>query len=213
MNKDYNLGKNSTRVIQTPPIPKTKILTMNDPLKKSTFTSPYPSLPQNYNTKKVIKSFVVEKKKIKKEENKYIDNKKCTTTSDKQQPKALSHQLVDKDKPQLIKTRNTIGWLCDRFPDCFNYKNIRPLKQLIHKDIISSLSPEDEVTKMDIMRALTCYTRHGAYLKSIIAQDHRIDLQGQPAGDVEESHKTYAMEIKETRKKKKIEEKEKQACL
>ena len=68
------------------------------------------------------------------------------------------------------------------YPACFDRANPRPLKRRIHKDLMAAGYLHKEAK-----RALARYCTCRAYLKALtVAGTPRIDLQGQPAGEVTE---------------------------
>ena len=72
--------------------------------------------------------------------------------------------------------------LTDRFPECFNWNRVRPLKIGIHQDLLAVLG--EGFTRAEIKRLLGRYCNHVRYQRSLREGAVRIDLQGQPAGVV-----------------------------
>jgi sRNA-binding protein len=68
------------------------------------------------------------------------------------------------------------------YPDCFDLNKPRPLKIGIRQDLLAT--GHDLKTLRCVIGA---YCRRRAYLKAMVAGAIRIDLQGQPAGEVTES--------------------------
>ncbi len=65
------------------------------------------------------------------------------------------------------------------YPACFDWRQPRPLKLGIHRDLIAAGHPNRIVRG-----ALGAYCSRRAYLKAMRAGVPRIDLQGQPAGEI-----------------------------
>ncbi|MBV5311141.1 ProQ/FinO family protein, partial [Chromatium okenii] len=68
------------------------------------------------------------------------------------------------------------------YPDCFNLSKPRPLKVGIRQDLLAA--GHDLKTLRCVIGA---YCRRRAYLKAMQTGAMRIDLQGQPAGEVTEA--------------------------
>lgn len=60
-----------------------------------------------------------------------------------------------------------------------------PLKLGIHLDLKIA---HPEMPERDLRAALFFYTRTKRYLKALLAIPHRVDLNGEPSGDVSQSH-------------------------
>ena len=89
---------------------------------------------------------------------------------------------------------NTIAALSEFFPQCFHLfeQRRRPLKVGIRNDIKVVLG--DTITDIELTYALRSYTSNRAYLSRLTAGTPRIDLNGEPAGQVTESDADYAAE-------------------
>ncbi|WP_242445470.1 ProQ/FINO family protein [Chromatium okenii] len=68
------------------------------------------------------------------------------------------------------------------YPDCFDLTRPRPLKLKIHKDLIAAGHK-----RSDIKHVLGRYCGRIRYLQSVQPGAVRVDLQGQPAGEVTEA--------------------------
>jgi sRNA-binding protein len=75
--------------------------------------------------------------------------------------------------------------LFEKFPKIFNEANKKPLKKGIQKDILEILRDDPDVTVDSVSRSLNWYVRGNIYLKAIIRHEHRFDLEGNIAGDVD----------------------------
>ena len=89
------------------------------------------------------------------------------------------------------------------FPKGFSQTKPKPLKLHIEQDLFALESVLALGTKTALRNALKLYTIHTNYLKATIAQDDRIDLEGNPVEKVEQKHKEYAKEQLDKRLKSK----------
>lgn len=85
-----------------------------------------------------------------------------------------------------------LEFLFEKFPKTFfkEAENIRPLQKYIHKKIYKALNYE--YPKDEISAGLAIYTQNIDYCKSLIAHKIRIDLEGNPCGEVSDQHKQDA---------------------
>jgi hypothetical protein len=74
-----------------------------------------------------------------------------------------------------------------RYPACFDPSNPRPLKLHIHKDLAAA-----GYLRKATKRVLAAYCLRRAYLNAMLAGAPRIDLDGQPAGEVTEDQAALA---------------------
>jgi ProP effector len=74
--------------------------------------------------------------------------------------------------------------LAERWPRCFFIyeRRRRPLKIGIHLDILATL--DSAVTEIELGTALACYVANRCYRLAMTAGAPRIDLDGNPAGEV-----------------------------
>ena len=72
--------------------------------------------------------------------------------------------------------------LTERFPNCFNWNRVRPLKIGIHRDLWAILG--ESHARVEIRRLLSRYCNHARYRHALKEGAVRVDLQGQPAGVV-----------------------------
>ena len=101
-------------------------------------------------------------------------------------------QKAQKKKKEEIKA--ALKWLYEKFPLCFNPKEIKPLKLHIDKDISSFLGKENSPSKVKLKDALTYYTSNIHYLKAVIKGTHRYDLEGTQGEEITAEQKAYAQE-------------------
>lgn len=83
----------------------------------------------------------------------------------------------------------TKAWLEKTFPNTFNFKVPKPLKEGIQCDLLNFPSP---LSKRQLRRGIGSYVNSKAYLKAIVNQKWRYDLNGKQVEEVLEGHKTYA---------------------
>jgi ProP effector len=85
--------------------------------------------------------------------------------------------------------------LAEAFPQCFVVfeGRRRPLKLHIDRDIMAAL-PEGTVGPIELKAALRYYTNNRGYLRALLTKGQRIDLQGQPVGEVSLDHALKAGE-------------------
>jgi len=75
--------------------------------------------------------------------------------------------------------------LFEKFPKIFTPADKKPLKKGIQKDILEILCDDPDVTVESLNRALNWYVRGNSYLKAIIRHEHRFDLEGNIAGELD----------------------------
>lgn len=94
------------------------------------------------------------------------------------------------NKKKAIK--ETLTWLYEHFPDCFNLETLKPLKLNIDKDIYPYLEQEGALSKIKVRVALKYYTSNLDYLKALINGTHRYDLEGQQIEEITQEQKAFA---------------------
>lgn len=94
------------------------------------------------------------------------------------------------------QSRTLLKQLIDAYPAAFfpfSERRIRPLKIGIHKD----LRPVIKVWGYDqaaLKIALSAYTRSLRYQYALLKEPHRVDLQGESAGDITDENRQIAQE-------------------
>lgn len=91
--------------------------------------------------------------------------------------------------------------LFERFPKAFTEMNRKPLKKGIQKDILKALRDDPDVTTASLSKALNWYVRGNSYLKGLIRNNHRFDLEGNIAGDIDPTLKGELASRLESREK------------
>ncbi len=100
------------------------------------------------------------------------------------------------------KNFDIIQDLSEKFPQCFNLKEPKPLKICMEYDVLNALKEEGNYTRKEVRSALQWYTGRIQYLEAMVNSDNRYDLEGNEAGYVPEKHKKFAAEKLEEKKKK-----------
>jgi ProP effector len=108
------------------------------------------------------------------------------------------------NKQRLAAALELIGVLAERFPACFaiNPSYRRPLKLNIHVDILAQIG--DMIAPRDLSSALRIYVSNIKYLKALVIDAGRVDLNGMLAGTVTTEHADIAKaQYKRQREKRK----------
>lgn len=79
--------------------------------------------------------------------------------------------------------------LLEKFPSTFNAHKPKPLKLGILQDLFEELEPE---SRTPVRRLLGAYCHTRRYLKALVSQDVRVNLQGNPCGAVTAEQKERA---------------------
>lgn len=104
----------------------------------------------------------------------------------------------------LDSARALLKQLQEKFPVIREHK---ALALGIDKQLLAQLQ---DVDKKSLRIALSLHTNTTQYLKSVEKAAHRTNLDGSPAGEIDEAHRTRASEILRERFKKSIERKKAQ---
>ncbi|MGL9721616.1 RNA chaperone ProQ [Symbiopectobacterium sp.] len=97
------------------------------------------------------------------------------------------------NQPKLNSSKDVIAFLAERFPLCFNTEgDTRPLKIGIFQDLVTRVSETDSVSKTQLRSALRLYTSSWRYLYGIKLGAQRVDLDGNPCGELEQQHVDHA---------------------
>jgi ProP effector len=83
---------------------------------------------------------------------------------------------------QRHAARSALAQLCQRWPNCFNPKNPRPLKIGIAHDLTREL--DEAALRPDLKSALNLYCGSAGYLSTLRAGTSRVDLDGNEVGFV-----------------------------
>lgn len=85
--------------------------------------------------------------------------------------KAHAERIINEKTQRYLKTKNTIIWLCEKFPNAFSLETPKPLKIGILEDVLNYLeSCEDtvQVTRKNIREALKFYTYGPRYFHAVL---------------------------------------------
>lgn len=83
-----------------------------------------------------------------------------------------------------VKERNSaMNWLLENFPNSFDLRNRRPLKDKIIDDVIAKGLPSQPSIKA-LQNAFTYYSEWGSYLNALQEGATCFDLDGRPCGQV-----------------------------
>lgn len=111
-------------------------------------------------------------------------------------------QIKRQQKEEANKARiDTLKWLASTFPEAFNTeRRVRPLKIGIMQDILDYIEKHrpENISKTKIRQVVVMFTRRMEYLVCLKCRNHRVDLDGQFAGQVtEEEAEKAAAKIKQ----------------
>lgn len=90
-----------------------------------------------------------------------------------------------------------LGWLAQTFPEAFNTEcRVRPLKKGILQDIFDYIEQNDTppFSKSKIREAVVMFTRRMEYLVCVKSRNTRVNLLGEPAGDITDAEAEFAAE-------------------
>ncbi len=94
---------------------------------------------------------------------------------------------------KINNSKELIAYLSELFPACFIATGeARPLKIGIFQDLATRLADDQRVSKTVLRSALRQYTSSWRYLHGLRAGMIRVDLDGNPAGELTEEHVTHA---------------------
>ncbi|HIB9003017.1 TPA: RNA chaperone ProQ [Raoultella ornithinolytica] len=100
------------------------------------------------------------------------------------------------NQPKLNSSKSSkevIAFLAERFPQCFSAEGeARPLKVGIFQDLVERVGGEMNLSKTQLRAALRLYTSSWRYLYGVKPGAVRVDLDGNPCGELEEQHVAHA---------------------
>lgn len=97
------------------------------------------------------------------------------------------------NQPKLNSSKEVIAFLAERFPQCFSAEGeARPLKIGIFQDLVARVEGESSLSKTQLRSALRLYTSSWRYLYGIKLGAVRVDLDGNPCGELDEQHVEHA---------------------
>lgn len=94
---------------------------------------------------------------------------------------------------KLKNSKEVIAYVAECFPKCFTLEGeAKPLKIGIFQDLAERLSDDPKVSKTQLRAALRQYTSSWRYLHGVKPGAVRVDLDGNPAGELDEEHVEHA---------------------
>ncbi|MDX5626688.1 MULTISPECIES: RNA chaperone ProQ [unclassified Brenneria] len=97
------------------------------------------------------------------------------------------------NQPKLNSSKEVIALLAKHFPLCFTTEGeTRPLKIGIFQDLVERVSELDNISKTQLRSALRLYTSSWRYLYGVKLGAQRVDLDGNPCGELEQQHVDHA---------------------
>ena len=94
---------------------------------------------------------------------------------------------------KLTNNKEIIAYLAEKFPLCFSIEGeAKPLKIGLFQDLSEALKDDERVSKTQLRHALRQYTSNWRYLHGCKVGAVRVDLQGNPAGELEQEHADHA---------------------
>ena len=104
---------------------------------------------------------------------------------------------------KLKSNREVVNYLVEKFPECFIAEGeAKPLKIGIFQELAAELKDDPKVSKTILRSALRQYTASWRYLHGLKAGAIRIDLKGNPCGELEQEHIDHAKQtLKESKER------------
>lgn len=94
---------------------------------------------------------------------------------------------------KLTDTNAILAYLYETFPLCFKAEGeTKPLKIGLFQDLAERLADGSKISKTQLRVALRRYTSSWRYLKCIKPGVQRVDLEGNPCGELEQEHIEHA---------------------
>ena len=148
-----------------------------------------------------------------------VHRKKKAFTVKHGRPETIRVSEIKSKQPKM-KLSDSWDLLEESWPKAFDHKDPKPLKIGILADLVNT---KKETTRLaDLKRSLSRYCNSIEYQRALMNSEHRIDIDGLPAGEIIKTHKVFACKkmksiiekikkCKAERKKKKKAEKPKKA--
>lgn len=97
------------------------------------------------------------------------------------------------NQSRLTSSKEVIAFLANTFPQCFSAEGeARPLKIGIFQDLVTRLQGQMSLSRTQLRNALRQYTASWRYLYGLKPGAVRIDLDGNPCGELEQQHVEFA---------------------
>ena len=107
----------------------------------------------------------------------------------------MTHQpgTLMENTEKLKNSKEVIAYIAERFPQCFTLEGeAKPLKIGIFQDLAERLTDDEKVSKTQLRAALRQYTSSWRYLHGVKLGATRVDLDGNPSGELEAEHVEHA---------------------
>ncbi|CAH0533466.1 RNA chaperone ProQ [Vibrio stylophorae] len=96
---------------------------------------------------------------------------------------------------KLSNSKAVIAYIAELFPNCFSLEGeAKPLKIGIFQDLAERLENDEKVSKTQLRAALRQYTSSWRYLHGVKLGAVRVDLDGNPCGELEQEHIDHAQQ-------------------
>ncbi|MDY4280526.1 MAG: RNA chaperone ProQ [[Pasteurella] mairii] len=97
------------------------------------------------------------------------------------------------DIQKLMNNKEIIAYLAEKFPRCFSLEGeAKPLKIGLFQDLAEALADDERVSKTQLRQALRQYTSNWRYLHGCKPGAVRVDLNGEPCGELAQEHAEHA---------------------
>ena len=97
------------------------------------------------------------------------------------------------DIQKLTNNKEIIAYLAEKFPRCFSLEGeAKPLKIGLFQDLAEALADDERVSKTQLRQALRQYTSNWRYLHGCKPGAVRVDLNGEPCGELDQEHAEHA---------------------
>lgn len=93
---------------------------------------------------------------------------------------------------RFLQMKSALDWLIQTYPACFSWREPKPLKRRIEKDIFTNLPAELPFSRLSIREAVAYYTRSMKYKQALIDNSHRYNLQGEQVEAILPEHQQLA---------------------
>ncbi len=94
---------------------------------------------------------------------------------------------------KFTTSKQVLAYIAECFPNCFTLEGeARPLKIGIFQDLAERLADDSNLSKTQLRSALRQYTSSWRYLYGVKPGATRVDLDGNPCGEIEQEHIEHA---------------------
>ena len=92
-----------------------------------------------------------------------LTNKTLVKLKLKRTPEWIRRQIEQDKKNKQQRIKNAVNWLCQRYPDCFNLQNLKPLKIGIEDEVLKArdamIDQKEIPSKKSLRDAIKYYTQ------------------------------------------------------